>query len=439
MAHPKPQPLAIVDRLSPDRPAPSYWTYVPALTLIRGFGSAFALSSYATMFKSLGLDNRLIGYLTLFTIPALLKFIWAPFADMYRTKRWWTLSSEFFFGVSLLVLSIGLADSRLSLTTLVWLYAGVPVGYAVGEFACDGFFTYAVSAGDRTSAVAALTVFARIASLMVSGLIFLAGSVSERTGSLRAGWACAMAVFGLFVSLLALYNYFLFPTPPADQPARARNGLAAWRRALQSYVQLPGIGVAIAFLCLFRFGECIVLLMASVFFLDSRAAGGLNLQLEQISIINTFGIFALLVGGALAGVIMKRYPVRRAMLGLSLAMIFPNILYCMLATFPCYGGFQIAGLPQIPQIAVVIAVQSVESFGYGLGFTFFFCVIVGLAHGEYRASHMAIGNALGLLGYIIPNAIGGIHPGAFRLDGNVSRLGRPESSRLAAPPLAAPH
>ena len=405
MPPPKEQAAPVAGADSEER---SYWRFVPSLTLIRGLGSTLVFGTSATMFKSLGMDNETIGYLTLLTFPAFLKFAWAPFADLYFTKRQWTIASEFMFGLSLLGLAFGIARADLPMSSLIWIYSLIPLAYAVGEFACDGFFVCAIPAKNQTSAVALLTIFARIASVLLNGVIFLAGLLAVETGSMRTGWAYAVGALGVLITLLAALNCFVLPRPASDAPPREAKIIEAWLHAVKGYITIPGFVPALCFLLLFRLGESIVMRMANVFFVDTPSEGGLGLSLQNISLISTVGIAAMLIGGALAGFILKKYGARRAMVPLSLAMVLPNICYVLLAEYPCHGGLHVSGGIVVPQVVIVVLVQAAESLGYGLAFTFFFSVIVGLTQGAYRASHMAFSNAVALVGYMVPNTVSGV-------------------------------
>ncbi len=387
------------------------WRYIPTLALVRGFGSTLALSTTPTLLKSLNVDNATIGYLSLLNVPATFKFVWAPLADSYGTKRQWALAAAFGIAGSLLFLSGVLFLPGVSVFGLVLGCGVIALAYAVSDFANEGFFVCAVPARIRGVAVAMLTVFARAATVLLSGMIFLAGVFADRFQSNQTGWAAALGIFGLAVVLVSLVSLAVFPRPEADRPARNAGAPVPWREAFRTYMETPRFWYVVAFLIMFRFGECVVLRMGPVFWIEGADTGGLALSLQQVSFVGVIATTSAILGGALSGVLVKRYGIRRTMVPMSLAMLAPNLLYVLIALFPSYQGIDLHVFGQtwhVSHVALVAGVNAGEFLGYGLGFTFYFSVVVALAHGRYRASHMAFGNSLMSIGYLIPNLFSGV-------------------------------
>lgn len=317
------------------------WRYIPTLALVRGFGSALALSTTATLLKSLNVDNATIGYLSLLALPATVKFLWAPFADSYGTKRQWALAAAFGMAGSLLFLSGVLFLPGTSIMPLVLGCAVIALVYAVSDFANEGFFVCAVPPSVRVVAVAMLTVIARIATVTLSGVIFLAGIFGDRFHSIQTGWATAFGIFGVAVVFLAFVSVAVFPRPVADRPTRSVGGPVPWREAFQTYLETPRFWYMVAFVIMFRFGECVILRMGQVFWIEGAATGGLALSLQQVSFVGVMATSSALIGGALSGVLVKRYGVRRTMVPMSLAMLAPNLLYVLIALYPSYHGIDV--------------------------------------------------------------------------------------------------
>lgn len=384
--------------------------YLPTLSIVRGFASQFVLTTSATLFKNLGLANSVIGYLSLFALPASLKFIWAPLADCYGTKRAWALGTGFCDGLFILAMALVLLGDPVSVPMLLFFFSLCALAYGMSDFASEGFFVCAVPPAQRPTGVVLLTVFSRLSIALLSGVIFCAGFFSDRFQSLRLGWAAALGILGGVVLLLTLYNFFAMPRPAADRPARPEGSTIPWKEIFRSYTETPRFWVVMLYLITFRFGENIVIRLAQVFFVEERAKGGLGLTLQQVSFVGAVGLGAMITGGLLSMAIIKRYGMRKTIIPLSLAMIAPNVLYVLLALFPSPQGINLGLFGQalhLSQITLAAIVNTVENLGYGLGFTFYFSVVVALAHGRFRASHMAFGNAVMLLGYIAPNAIAG--------------------------------
>lgn len=389
----------------------SIWTYVPTLSLVRGFCYAFVMLTSATLFKSLGLQNAVIGYLSLLSIPASLKFLWAPLADCFGTKRRWTLTAGIGFVVCVAGMALALLADPVPVGVLIGLFGLCALNYGISDFAADGFFVCAVPPAARTTGVVLLTAFSRGSIAVLSGVIFCAGFFGDRFHSVSRGWAAALGILSAGVLLLTLYNVFAFPRPAADQPAGGAGAKVPWREIFQSYQETPRFWTVMAYLLTLRLGENLVMRMSQVFFVEARDRGGLGLSLQQISFVGATSLAAMISGGVLSMEVIRRFGVRRTMVPLTLAMLAPNALYVLLALFPSPNGLDVAWAGQtihFSQVAIVSIVHCVEHLGYGLGFTFYFSVVVALSHGRYRASHMAFGNAVMLLGVILPNSVGGL-------------------------------
>lgn len=385
--------------------------YLPTLSIVRGFASQFVLTTSATLFKNLGLANAVIGYLSLFALPASLKFIWAPIADCYGTKRAWALATGLCDGLFILAMALVLLWQPVSVPLLLIFFGLAALAYGMSDFASEGFFVCATPPAKRAEGVVLLTAFSRLSIALLSGIIFCAGYFSDRFGSLQLGWAAALAILGSTLLLLTGYNFFAMPRPAADKPAKVAGESIPWAAIFRSYAETPRFWIAMLFLLTFRFGENIVIRLAQVFFVEEPSKGGLGLSLQQVSFVGAVGLAAMIGGGLLSMAIIKRYGMRRTMVPLSLAMIAPNLLYVLLAVYRFPEGltFELLGQTwRLSQVALAASVNFAENLGYGLGFTFYFSVVVALAHGKFRASHMAFGNAVMLLGYIAPNAIAGV-------------------------------
>lgn len=387
------------------------WSYVPTLSLVRGFCYAFVMLTSATLFKSLGLQNAVIGYLSLLSIPASLKFLWAPLADSFGTKRRWALAAGGGFVVCVAGMAIVLLRDPVPVGLLISLFGICALIYGISDFAADGFFVCAVPPAARATGVVLLTAFSRGSIALLSGVIFCAGFFGDRFHSVFHGWAAALGILSAGVLLLTVYNAVAFPRPAADQPARSAGAAVPWREIFQTYQETPRFWTVMAYLLTLRLGENLVMRMSQVFFVETRERGGLGLSLQQISFVGAASLAAMISGGVLSMAFIRRFGVRRTMVPLTVAMLAPNVLYFLLALFPSPSGLDLGWPGQtihLSQVAIVSVVHCIEHLGYGLGFTFYFSVVVALSHGRYRASHMAFGNAVMLLGVILPNSVGGL-------------------------------
>lgn len=79
----------------------SPWAWIPTLYLAQGLPYVIVMTISVIMYKRLGLDNTDIAlYTSWLYLPWVIKPLWSPFVDIFRTKRWWTLSMQLLLGIA---------------------------------------------------------------------------------------------------------------------------------------------------------------------------------------------------------------------------------------------------------------------------------------------------------------------------------------------------
>ena len=219
------------------------------------------------------------------------------------------------------------------------------------------------------------------------------------SGDIRFAWSVTFWVLaGLFV-LFALYHRVVLPAPPTDRPAAEGSAGSVVREffgTFAAFFRKPGIGVALAFMLLFRFAEAQLGKLASPFLLDAREAGGLALSTSQVGVVyGTVGLLCLTAGGIIGGVLASRDGLRKWFWPMVIGMNLPNAVYIYLASVR----------PE-SLVAVNLAV-AVEQFGYGFGFTAFMLYLIHFSDGAHKTAHYAICTGFMALGMMIPGMFSG--------------------------------
>src|SRR5665811_1830841 len=66
------------------------WIWVPSLYLAEGVPYIMAMTVSVILYKRLGISNTDIALYTAWLyLPWVIKPLWSPFVDMFRTKRFW--------------------------------------------------------------------------------------------------------------------------------------------------------------------------------------------------------------------------------------------------------------------------------------------------------------------------------------------------------------
>ncbi len=384
-----------------ESPSPSpwrAWSWVPSLYFCQAVPYVVVVALSVPMYKKLGVSNADLAFYTSWLyLPWVIKPLWSPLVDRFRTKRWWIVTLQFFVGAALAAVALTVPGPDFFRWTLAvfWLMA---FSSATHDIAADGFYLLALPPHQQAAFVGVRSTFYRLANIAgQGGLVYLAGRLEESTGSVRTAWAWVFVPPAIFFGLAALYHLVVLPRPAGDGPVPGGSGAAAvWLEAFAAFFRKQELGVILAYLLLYRLGEAQLLKLVQPFLLDARAAGGLGLSTTQVGVIyGVHGIVALTLGGLLGGWLIARLGLKRMLWPMLLAMHAPNLAYVWLAR----------ALPVDP--GLVSAAVVVEQFGYGFGFTAFMVYMMLVADGAHKTAHYAICTGFMALGMMLPGMAAG--------------------------------
>ncbi len=372
------------------------WAWVPSLYFAQGLPYVVVMSLSGTMYKNLELSNTDIAlYTSWLHLPWVIKPLWSPLVELFQTKRLWIWALQFVIGLALAMVALTIPGPKAFQMTLAlfWLMAFASASH---DIAADGFYLLALSQRSQAAFVGVRSTFYRLANIGgQGGLVYLAGELQERTGSVQTAWSLVFGLMAAAFVMLGAFHLALLPRPAADTPGaerRAAGGLwGEFWQVVAAYFRKPGIVISIGFLLLYRFPEAQLLKLATPFLLDKADQGGLALSTKQVGIAyGTVGLSALTLGGLLGGWIISRVGLKRALWPLVLAMHVPNIIFLLLALL-------------MPSHLVWISIGlAVEQFGYGLGFTAYLMYMIWVADGPHKAAHYAICTGFMSLGMMLP-------------------------------------
>jgi len=384
-----------------ENPPPSAWrawSWVPSLYFCQAVPYVAVVALSVPMYKKLGISNADLAFYTSWLyLPWVIKPLWSPLVDRFRTKRAWIVALQFFVGAGLAAVALTVPGPDFFRWTLAvfWLLA---FASATHDIAADGFYLLALPPHQQAAFVGVRSTFYRLANIAgQGGLVYLAGRLEVATGDVRAAWAWVFVPPAVFFALAALYHLWVLPRPAGDGPVTDRSSLAVdWLVAFAAFFRKPGIAAILAFLLLYRLGEAQLVKLVQPFLLDDRATGGLGLSTSQVGLIyGTYGIIALTVGGILGGLAIARYGLKRLLWPMLLCMHLPNLAYVWLA-------YAQPAAPGVISLAVVV-----EQAGYGFGFTAFMVFMMLVADGAHKTAHYAICTGFMALGMMLPGMISG--------------------------------
>ncbi|MFM7405191.1 MAG: MFS transporter [Cuspidothrix sp.] len=379
----------------------SPWIYIPTLYFAEGIPYMVINSVSVIFYKKLGVDNTQIAFWTsLISFPWILKMFWSPFVDIYSTKRKWLLTMQIimFFCLTGLALSFHIPNFFFLSLGILTIAAFISATY---DIATDGFYMLALHPEQQAVFVGIRSLFYRFAILFTTGfLVFLAGYLEESTENIPLSWSIVIGIAAAIFAVLFVFHSWLLPTPESSNKDLETNRESKidqipFLKIIISYFQQPKIAIILAFILLYRFGEAMLLKVASLFLLDKPELGGLGLSTQEFGLVyGTFGVISLIFGGILGGLLIAKYGLKKCLLPMALALNLPNAFYIYMAYVQ-------------PELKFVYPLVSLEQFGYGVGFTAFTVYLMYVSKGENKTSHFAISTGLMALGLMIPGAISG--------------------------------
>jgi len=383
------------------RPARTPWSWVPSLYFAQGIPYVVAMTVSVVMYKRLGISNTDIAlYTSWLYLPWVIKPLWSPFVDMFRTKRWWVVTLQFFMGAALagVALTLPLPNFFQYTIAILWLMA---FASATHDIAADGFYMLGLREHQQAAFVGVRSTFYRIAMITGQGLlVVVAGELEVSTGGdLRLAWMITFAILAGMFLLLFIYHRFMLPRPASDRPTfvdEAGGVLKGFVEVFARFFRKERIGATLGFLLLFRFAEAQLVKLVTPFLLDSREVGGLALTTSEVGLVyGTVGVVALLLGGLLGGYAVSRKGLKYWLWPMVFIIHTPDLAFVYLSQ----------ALPTSP-LVISIAVAA-EQFGYGFGFTAYMMFMILAAEGEHKTAHYAICTGFMALGMMLPGMISG--------------------------------
>lgn len=378
----------------------SPWAWVPTLYFAEGIPYLMVMTIATVMYKKLGLSNEEIAFYTSWLyLPWVIKPLWSPIVDIFRSKRWWIVVMEFVVGVTLAGVALTIRAPHFVQYTMAffWLMA---FSSATHDIAADGFYMVALDSNQQSLFVGIRSTFYRISMIAGQGLtLILAGWLESTTSDEPLSWTITMGVVAAVFVAVFVYHLFALPRVEANQSEAEQSGQGFLRNffiTFKEFFTKPGVLMAIVFMLLYRFPEALLVKIAPLFLIDDAAAGGMALSTDAVGVAQgTVGVVGLTIGGILGGIVAARWGLKRSMWPMVWAITLPDVIYVLMSMF----------LPS--NIMLISAAIFVEQFGYGFGFTAYMLFMLYFCQGQNQTSHYAICTGFMALSMMLPGMFAG--------------------------------
>ncbi len=431
--------------------SPFLWTFTTYFaeglpyTLIRTVSSFF--------FRAQGVSLEAVGLTSLFGLPWIIKFLWAPFLDSYGTKRKWLLISQGCITVSLILVAL-LTPFSWSITFIALIFFLTSFVAATHDIAIDGYYMEALDSQDQAKFVGYRVMAYRLAMMFGSGLVITVGTTFS--------WLTAFGLSAVTLGLLFLFHFFRLPKcePQTRRirylfkdlftvrflvlaplalisllllvslyqqselsfiPLSGTIGLllvlsllvlilfrkkiishlenraeSSYAQAFLTFVDNDRIGTIIAFIIFVRAGEFMLAAMVGPFFIDT------GFEKHYGWVTGAVGLPCSIIGAMVGGWCISKFSLEKVIWPFILAQNITNIFYMSLALY--LGNSTMHDSISVDLLSIS-AVTAFDHLAGGLGTAVLMTFLMGLCSGKFKAAHYAIGTGL--------MSVSGVYAGSF--------------------------
>jgi PAT family beta-lactamase induction signal transducer AmpG len=350
------------------------------------------------MYKSLGIsDARIAFFTTLVTWPWTLKPLWGPLLEMFKTKKYFVVATQFIGGIVFGLIALTLPLDGFFKYSLA-LLAILAFNSATHDIAADGVYVNVLSEKQQAQFVGWQGACYNIGKIMAQGaLVYVAGQLEISVGVVHA-WMIVMGLFGAIMIALSLWHAKFLPSGGTSaHVTNLREAFETFWDVVRTFFQKKNIWWGVAFIIFYRFAEGQAIKIVPLFFRAAREQGGLGLTTSEIGIVyGTFGAAAFILGSVLAGYFTASRGLKKSLFTLCCFFNIPFAAYTFLA------------LTQPSNFFVIGAAVVFEYFGYGFGFVgLILFMMQQIAPGKYKMAHYAFATAVMYLGFMLPSMVSG--------------------------------
>lgn len=340
-----------------------------------GLGFCSGLPFYLTgstmqaWMKESGVDIGTIGLFALVGTPVALKFLWAPVFDRFTPlalgrRRGWMFLTQLALAAALVLMSRWNPDMPLGIFAVLAIL--VSFFSASQDIVIDAWRRESFT--DRELGLAS--------SLTING--YRAGMLVSSSGALllsaTMAWSAVYVIMGLIVAASSVFTFFA-PEPKVDVPP-PRNFQEAVVEPFVDYFKRPGAWLVLLFILCYKLGDNLASAMTMPLYLE------LGFTKPQIAlVVKGLGIFGMITGGLLGGVLMLRWPLVRSLWIFGILQAVSTAGFAWLAT-------QGASLPGLEGVIFF------ENFTAGMGTSAYAAYMGSITNRRFSATQYALLSSL---------------------------------------------
>ncbi|MDN4059224.1 MFS transporter [Massilia sp. YIM B02769] len=381
--------------------SPLLW--VPTGYFTMALGYVMLTSVTAIMFKNLGMDNGTAAqYSSLLILAYTVKPLFAPFVEMYRTKKFFVLWAQVLIGAGFAGVALAMSLPGY-MTVLMAVFFGLSFIGATQDIASDGVYVTSLDTRTQSLYCGLQSLSWNVGPIVAAGgMVYLSGYLHTRVFGHDPrvfgpdwidAWRLIFVLVGAVMLAMAAWHARTMPdgARAADTPASMRDAGRILFDAFVTLFQKRGIWRMLAFAFLFRLSIGLLEKIGPFFMVDPASKGGLGLSNEMLGLVyGTYGLAAVLLGSLLGGWYVARRGLKATLFVLCCAVNIPNITFLLMSIY----------LPS--SLVLITAGVVIEKFFFGFGAVGFMIYLMQqLAPGKYTTTHYAFGTGvMGLCGLV---------------------------------------
>lgn len=392
---------------SPQIKHPLLWVPSGYFTMALTYMTLTSVS--AIMFKNLGLDNGTAAeYASYLILAYTIKPLFAPFVEMYKTKKFFVLCAQITVGLGFLgvALALSLPNYMLILMALFWLLSFVG---ATQDIASDGVYVTSLDSKSQSLYCGVQSLSWNIGPIVaMGGLVYLSGKLhtdffNHDANVFGPDWIDSWRIIFFIVAgitiVMALWHIKVMPdgAKAENSPTSIKEAMSILADSFVTLFQKKDIWLMLGFAFLFRLSIGFLEKIGPFFMVDPATKGGLGLSNEMLGIVyGTYGLLAVVIGSLLGGVYVASKGLKPTLFILCCAINIPNVTFLIMAIY----------LPTDP-LLITLGV-AIEKFFFGFGSVGFMIYLMQqLAPGKYTTTHYAFGTGLMGLCMMFTGAVSG--------------------------------
>lgn len=365
-----------------------------ALCLSLGFASGMPLFVVLTLLgaylRKEGVNLKEIGLFSLIMIPYTWKFVWSPLVDRYNLfhlgrRRSWMLISQIavFFSIFLL----GQFSPKTSLSVIAVVSVILSFASATQDIVIDAYRREILTDRELGLGTSLFITASRASSLVPGGLSLVIAQFLS--------WSDVFFITAAFMLPALVVTFFLKEPETVNSPRNLRQAIIEPFREFKDRRGLKSMLLIIMFVFCYKLGDSMATALATPFYID------LHYDLLTIGLVaKNAGLWSMLIGGILGGVIMLKTGINKALWYFGFGQLITILGFVILA----HEGI---GSDTAPSVFLLAFVIIAECLGAGLGTSAFVAFLSAQTNKTYAATQFALLTSLSAVPRTFCNATTG--------------------------------